>query len=327
MPKANESTKGGIKPIYAVYGPDDFLRRQAIARIVKEVFGDHPPRMGLVDVEGPKADLADVLDELRTLPFLAEVRVVIVHEADAFITAHREALERYAASPSPTGVLILVCDVMNRQWRLTKAVQQVGQLIECKPPPVWERPAWLANRAFEEYGKKLEPAAGATLIELVGNDMAGLDAELAKLAIYVGDRGTITAADVEELVGFSRPENIFRMTDALADRDAVSCLRVWRQTLATDNQAAFRAVGGLAWAVRQMISAKRGGSPAGGRSLERSASRFTMEQLQDILVQLLGVDVASKTGLGTIDSAVEKLVVALCAGRQGRSPGGCPAGR
>jgi DNA polymerase III subunit delta len=303
---------GGVKPVYAVYGPDEFLRRQAIARIVRETLGKEPPPMAMTEVEGPKAMLAEVLDDLRTLPFLADRRLLIVQDADAFITAHREALERYVAAPSATGVLVLVCDVMNRQWRLAKAILEVGSLVECKAPPPRERSRWLTSRASQEYGKKLPPSAAEALLELVGTDMASLDGELAKLAIYVGDRDSIEAADVDDLVGFTRPENIFRMTDALAERNADACFRIWRQTLATDKEAAFRAIGGLAWAVRQLMAAKDPGRSNVNPYTARSAARFSLPQLNDMLLQLLAADLASKTGLGTVESAVEKLVVKFC---------------
>jgi DNA polymerase-3 subunit delta len=319
MARASGSARDGSKPVYAVFGPDDFLRRQAIGQIVKTVLGDPPAPMAQVDVDGPQAKLADVLDELRTLPFLADVRLVIVHDADSFISANREALERYVAAPSETGVLVLVCDVMNKQWRLSRAIQQVGQLIECKAPPVYQRPEWLAARARQEYAKDMDGAAARALVDLAGSDMASLDAELAKLAIYVGDRDRISTSDVEDLVGFNRPENVFRMTDAIAGGDAAAALRIWRQTLATDSQAAYRAIGGLAWAVRQMMAAKGGGRAPVGPSTSRSASRFTLEQLQDILVDLLAADVTSKTGLGTFDSAVEKLVVRVCSAKPDRT--------
>ena len=52
---------------------------------------------------GDQASLADVLDEVRTLPFLARCRVVIVEGADPFVTAHRKELEAYAEKPSTLG--------------------------------------------------------------------------------------------------------------------------------------------------------------------------------------------------------------------------------
>jgi len=314
-PPPGQAVDRGPCPVCAVYGPDDFLRREAIRAIAEEVLGTEPPPMARSDYNGPEADLADVLDEVRTLPFLAEVRLVVVRDADVLITKHREALERYVEAPSTTGTLVLVCKVMNKQWRLTKAIQKAGRLIECKPPPPWERDKWVTARARQTYDKKMTAQTARTLVAMAGEDMASLDAELAKLSIYVGQRDTIEVKDVDALVGLTRPETVFRITNALADRDAATALSVWRQTLATDTQAVYRAVGGIAWAVRQMIGVKQGAPRGASRSTSQAAARFTLEQLQAMLVQLLAADVASKTGLGSVEAAIEKLIVRQCARR------------
>ncbi len=44
---------------------------------------------------GDKPALADVLDELFTLPFFSRRRLVIVEEADTFVTKYRKDLEAY----------------------------------------------------------------------------------------------------------------------------------------------------------------------------------------------------------------------------------------
>lgn len=310
----DEPTAVGVKRVYAVYGPDEFLRRQALDEIAEAALGTEPPPMARVDFDGPTAELANVLDEVRTLTFLAEIRLVVVRDADAFITKYRAALERYVEAPSSSGVLVFVCKTMNKQWRLSKAIAKLDGLIECKAPPPWQRDKWLVGRARQHYGKRLDGPAAQALVELAGDDMASLDAELAKLDLYTGERQTIAVADVEALVGLTRPEKIFRMTDALARGDPASAIAIWRQTLATDNQAAFRAIGGIAWAIRQMIQAKQG-APHVSPTTSRAAARFTLEQLQDMLVQLLASDVASKTGLGTVETAVEKLIVRQGTGR------------
>ncbi len=59
--------------------------------------------MALYQPEAEKADGAEVLDELRTLPFLASRRVVLIKEAEPFVTTYAELLEKYLDHPSPTG--------------------------------------------------------------------------------------------------------------------------------------------------------------------------------------------------------------------------------
>ena len=111
-------------PIYAVCGAEEFLKRQAVERITRNVLGNADPALALSEYDGAPAppELASVLDDLRTLPFLADRRLVIVRDADRFITLYREALEEYAAGPSPTGVLLMECKSLPGNTRLAKHI-------------------------------------------------------------------------------------------------------------------------------------------------------------------------------------------------------------
>jgi DNA polymerase-3 subunit delta len=283
--------------------------------------------MAIAEFDGPAAELADVLDECRTMSLLASVRLVCVRDADAFVAEYREALEKYLQSPSPTGVLVLVCTRWDKRWRLYKLVETIGRNVDCQSPVRAKIPPWLIERARHEYGCELQAAAAQRLIELTGQELGRLDMDLAKLATYVHPRQVIRPTDVDELVGATRAEKVFGITDAIGRRDAARALALWAQVLASDPDASYRAVGGLAYGFRKLAAAKRlleqGKSPveaakmtgvyAPAAELKRQLDRFSLGQWEQHLVELLQIDVAAKTGSGTVQSAVEKFIVELCA--------------
>jgi DNA polymerase-3 subunit delta len=61
--------------------------------------------------------------------------------------------------------------------------------------------AALVHAAAEEAGLVVEPAAVELLTESLGGDRLASRREIEKLFLYVGDRGQVTAADVEAVVG------------------------------------------------------------------------------------------------------------------------------
>jgi DNA polymerase-3 subunit delta len=205
---------GVAKPIYAAYGDDPYLRREAIGAIVKAALGPDADEGAVTRLAGDHAELADVLDELRTLPFLAKRRVVVVENADPFITAHRADLERYAERPAATGVLVLAPKTWPGNTRLAKAVAKVGEAVECKAPREAELPEWLVRLAKEHEGVALDPDAARLLVELVGPEVGLLASEVAKLATYVGKAAKIRRGDVAKMVGAGRVETIWRVLDA-----------------------------------------------------------------------------------------------------------------
>src|SRR6476659_4266850 len=92
-----------VSPVYALVGSDSFRQLQALHDILAAM----PADVQRVDVDGERAELADVLDELRSFAMFGGAKLVVVREADAFSSRFREQLEDYVASPSDSGSLVL----------------------------------------------------------------------------------------------------------------------------------------------------------------------------------------------------------------------------
>ena len=212
----------GPKPIYAVFGEDAYLRREALSAIARAAFGEGEE----IEVDrfpGDKTPLADVLDELRTLPFLASRRVALVEEADGFVSKHRKELEDYAERPSSTGTLILSVKSWPGNTKLAKKVDQVGLAIDCKPPQDRDLAPWLVGLAKLE-GVKLDDEAARLMVELVGASPGLLASDIEKLVTYVGPRKRIARDDVAKMVGAGRIEKIFKILDSATTGNAAEAL-------------------------------------------------------------------------------------------------------
>ncbi|HUU82891.1 MAG TPA: DNA polymerase III subunit delta [Phycisphaerae bacterium] len=330
------STEPTLHSVYAVFGNDSFLQRQAVERIVALALRDEPEALGPTRIDGDSAELADALDELQTLSLLGGRRVVIVDQADAFITRYRKQLEAYCGAPADSGCLILICRSLPRNTRLHKIIADSGEVIECTAPRGQAVTGWITHRSRETHGKSIDGMTAVQLRELIGSDLETLDNELGKLAIYVGARDRITAADVEALTGQHREEAVFRVTDAMSAGDAAGALRAWEHVWTTDQAAPMRAIGGLAFGIRRLLEAKE--AVGAGQSvaavarrsginpavLERRIGGVSVEQLQQQLIDLYDADLATKTGLGDVASAVESFIIKHTV-PHGR-PAGAPAG-
>jgi DNA polymerase-3 subunit delta len=212
----NPASRPPVRPIYAISGDDAFLRDEVRKGIIASALGDRGDDLAVCRFAGEQARLADVLDEVRTLPFLAKRRVAIVEGADPFVTAHRKELEAYADHPSTTGVLVLSVKTWPGTTKLAKLVDRVGLAVECKTPDERELPVWLIRMAKAAGGIKLEDDAARLLVELIGPEVGILAMEVEKLAVYVGERKVIRRDDVARMVGAGRVETIWRTLDAAA---------------------------------------------------------------------------------------------------------------
>lgn len=313
-------------------GNDRFLRHDALAELLRSI-GDGQDGFGPTYVEGDSASLAQVLDEVRTPSLLGDRRIVVVQDADDFISTNRPALEKYCATPAPTGTLLLLCDSMPRNTRLYKLIAERGGIVACEAPEGRALIAWIVRRAKAPYGKQIAEPAAQRLREHLGDSPGWIDSELAKLAAFVGARNEITRDDINEVTGELREEKVFAVTDAMANGDVAQAIKLWEQVWATDRAAPGRAIAGLAWSVRRLLDAKQDfdrGVDAAALArkmftdpavLRRRLERTTQAELREQQRDLLAADLAVKTGNSTVDVAIEKFIVKHASARSaGREP-------
>jgi DNA polymerase-3 subunit delta len=242
-------------PLYVLHGDEAFLKRQAILTIKQRALGDDADQGAASSYAGDKAEFAEVMDELTTAPFFAPRRVVVVENADPFVTRFRGLLEKKVAALPATGLLVLDVKTWPANTRLAKLVDNAATLV-CKAPPPYKMAPWCSAWSASRHSKELPAAAAQLLVDLIGSEMGQLDQELEKLSIYVGERAKINVADVDKLVGQSRAENIWKIFDALAEGKPGQALGMLDR-LFDQGEEPMRILGALALQLRRLAQAGR----------------------------------------------------------------------
>jgi DNA polymerase-3 subunit delta len=218
-----------IRPVYAVYGTDHYLIRESIAAVSRTLFPDANDDPALTRFAGAQVRLADVQDELFTLPFFGRRRLVVVEEADGFVTKYRKDLEAYVDRPSSSGFLLLQVKQWMASTNLAKRLDKVGLAIDCSALP--EKQAgkvvsWLTQYAKTRCDVELQTPAAHLLVELAGLEIGILTSEIEKLAVYAGEAKRIERADVARMVGAGRVETVWKALDAATTGQASSALEL-----------------------------------------------------------------------------------------------------
>lgn len=321
MPKKKDPQSDAIAPVYVVFGQEEFLKSLAITEILDRAVGDADRSMCISEADSATADLADVLDELRTLPFLSERRIVVVRDADSFISRYRPKLEEYLDNPSPTGVLLMECRSFPGNTKLHKKAAAVGQVHKCDTLYARQVPAWLTERATRAHGLKLDARTAGMLTDFVGTDLGQLDSELQKLSLYVGERKRIEPADIEALVGHNKEEKVWTLLAMIGAGNLAGAMKLWEEVLQSDKDAPFKAIGGITFTVRKLLEAKQGNRTAGPPPSHAELNAFSTEQLEEMLCILSEADVAGKTGQAGVQSRIERFIVQLSSNRRSRATG------
>ena len=212
-----ESRRESLRPVYAIVGTDAYLIRESSRGVSRAVFPELDDEAAISRFPGPQTELSTVLDELFTLPFFSRRRLVIVEDADTFVTKHRKDLESYVQKPSASGILVLQV----KQWTFdhgpgqTRGESGTGdRLHRLRDKDTAKIVAWLIQYAQTRCDARLEKGAANLLVELAGLEVGILTSEVEKLAVYAGSSKKIERGDVAKMVGAGRVETIWKALDA-----------------------------------------------------------------------------------------------------------------
>ena len=318
------------KFVYVIAGKDGALLAVECEKLVEQLLEPEQRVTGLFKADPGEVSAAQVLDELRTVPFLSDKRVVVIKDADDFVSENRPLLEKYFENPSRSGVLVMTVSSWQSNTKLAKKLPQVGELISVAEPKRWELPRKLNEYAQDAHGKRVAPDAAEFLVELVGENVGQLYGEIDKLALFAGGEKVITAKHVESLTGHNRMFNCFEAIEAaVSGRTDVAISRL-RTMFAEDRSAEYTAVGAFAYYFRRMFTAKamlEKGVSTGeiaaklriwhGREGEffGQLRKISLKQIGDILGRLAEIDYGVKTGRARIETAAEQLILGLGPGQ------------
>ncbi len=241
---------GAIDPnpsmrILVLHGREPYLIGEVSKRYA-DVLSEHYGTVARFEFDGERVELADLLDELRSLALFEPHKLVILDAADVFLSGgrrgaevetgpktranpRRRALEAYAQSPLAHASLLMRAETW-RPGKLDKIVAKVGAVLKCEPLREADAVRWCVEACTRRHGATIDRSAARLLVERVGTGLGRLDGELAKLVAFAGSR-SIGPDDVRELVGRSREEQAWALQSAIMSGSATQACTKLRELM------------------------------------------------------------------------------------------------
>jgi DNA polymerase-3 subunit delta len=331
------------RPVSVVFGDEAFLKSEVISGLRRQVLPGEDDGFSLTSFAGRDAQLRDVIASLSTVSlFGGGKRLVIVEEADTFVTENRSELEEYVAKPARDAVLVLEVKSWPSNSRLAKAVAASGLTIECTAPSERQMKSWLVRRASTVHQVRLDTAAADALCELVPPELGILVQEIAKLALMAGENRVIDVQLVRDNVGGWRARTTWEMIDAAADGRATDAL-AQLDRLVTSGEKPHGLLPQMASSLRRFSTAVQliEAAESDGRRLplrealqqagvlpfkladaERQLRQIGRPRAKQLTHWLLAADLAMKGHNSADDRArteLERLIVRLAGGNSGQN--------
>lgn len=259
--------------VRVAYGDLPFFQRLVLLAWKRE-FAEGEDDLSCIVYQGAAAEPAAVLDALASRSLFGGGRqLVIVEDADPFVSKHRAHLETYFAKPSTSSVLALTVKSWPSNTRLAKMTAESGLAVECSTPAKGKLSTWLKGWAQSEHHCKLDADGADLLIDIVGEEPGLLNQELAKLAL-VAEQGKISASSIEQHAGGWRVKTAWSMLDAALAGSSASALEQLDKLL-DSGESPIGILAQLASSLRKFMVA--------ARTVERKESQGRKANLREAL--------------------------------------------
>jgi DNA polymerase-3 subunit delta len=315
--------KGEISPLYHFSGEEEFLKREAVEKLIEILIEKGLKSFNLYFVQARETKAEEIINLCATLPFGSRKRMVVVYDIQKLHPRHKEELSKYLPHIPESSCLILFSNKVDKRLKFYQDIKQTATEIEFSSLKDDEVSDWIGERV-EKYRKKMEPKGVALLLEAVGNNLFELSNELEKLAIYVQEKELIDLKDIENVVGYTKTANVFQLNQAIGEKKLNRALKILKDlSLSKGKETSIIFMLGDHFLKLYQIKASAENNMynlahllriyyGSVQEYQNQAKNFSLEQLEKGLSLIYQADLDLKSGKMPQKFLVELLIYELC---------------
>ncbi len=196
---------------------EPFLVERALELFVDKAIDPASKEFAYAAYYADETPVESVVMEAQTLPFLADRRVVVVRNADRYLSeSNAGPMLQYLSDPNSATVLLMVTDRVDKRTKFYKACAKVGEIVESPELSEAEARKW-AQKEVEKRERTIERDALEELVRRAGNHLSDVSNSITILINFLGDEThTITVDAVIAASADVAEEEVWALTDAIA---------------------------------------------------------------------------------------------------------------
>lgn len=231
MQEVVERLLGGSDPVggaFYLHGDDDWMKGEVARHLVDLHLDPATADFNFDRLRGKDVDVEQLASVLGTPPMMAEFRVVLLSEVEAFAGSKRarKVLFDIVDSPPPGLALVMVgTRPSGSRAKFYGQLEKAATSAKFAPLAHDDVPGWLMARSKDRLGVDMEPEAARALGHAIGPNLGMLTQELEKLAGFVTEGAAITRADVEAAGTYLPTQDRWAWFDLVGAREFDEALR------------------------------------------------------------------------------------------------------
>jgi DNA polymerase III subunit delta len=317
-----------IKPVYLIYGEDNFLLRSCKEQFIKRFVTEDLRDFNFTYLEDGDNFAATLKNQANTLPFMADKRYIIARTSDYFTSKSSQddlLLKLFENFPETTILTIIVEGKIDKRLKLVQRIGKMGKIIQLEPPKYKELDKWIVEQ-FNLRKKKVDSRTISFLEEMFGNELELLQQEIEKISVYAYKEEKIIFDKIQGIISRDKllEENyIFKLTDSLMQKKKSQAISILNEMLKEGVQP-LSILSTIVWQLRLFLSVKvlkdAGKDPANISQILNShqypvkkcyqlSNNFSEEEVELMLERLLQADLEIVTGRYSGDLALQLAII------------------
>jgi DNA polymerase-3 subunit delta len=228
-----------LNNIYVFYGDEKYLIDQEIEKICKSLIGeDYQDIVSKYNLN--QVDIATILEDANMISMWSSKKMIICYNS-SFLTSSskEESLEQdvdllinYLDNSNENTTIIFTVEnnKLDERKRVVKELRKKAIVKEFNKLKE-EDLSLYAKSLFENNNYKIDKKAIQILTDRIEGDLGFLNQEINKLMLYKEDTKEITIEDIEELVRIPITDDVFKLVDAVLNKNLEKSLTIYQQLL------------------------------------------------------------------------------------------------
>jgi len=237
--------KNDFPNVLLLYGADTFTMDETLEKIIKFLIRTENDKIDFEIIDGEDANQNTIVNIAAQLPMLSEKRIIVVKRFDKVFKERRKKsdnvslLAKYLENANQTTILIFTVDASENKLDTTKfpydIITKKHSTVEF--PAVYENqlPSWVVKR-FVAKGKNINIETAELIVSQTPTNLRSLANEVEKICLYEPQNPNITFDYVLNIIGATRQNTVFELTNAVAQRDSKKAIQIMLNILATSSQ-------------------------------------------------------------------------------------------
>ncbi len=318
--------------IIFIWGNDAFLIDIEIEKIISSVEEENRDKAEVVYLDADELGPVELMNNLEFSPLFSMQRVVVIkrpywlgktRQKSKKIEEFHKVLSDYITHDNQGQTLILTAEERNSGNQIVKLLSKKAEIINCKTASSQQLLKWIKNE-FAARNCLVKPGA-ASLLAKSGQDMYYLRNLIEKVCLIVENRA-VNENDIEEQLNNKEEIKVFKLIDALLDRNLKASFQAYNQLLAQGEHPIFF----LYMIVRQFISlgkvkyclekgmGKKEIADVTGlkeftiRKMMDNSRNFSSDEIRELFKSFLQTDISFKTTGKNQKVVMETLIIEIC---------------